>query len=155
MLSYCDNVKQNFGINHNNLEVGLVKTFNYNGQRNISGAGERIRQERMRRRYTPSDLAARVQVNSVILERDCIRRIENGPRMVQDFELGGRWPVRWALQPTGCRKWKKNNFAACFMFAAILFSGGRPIDFSNYYRLLNQKGGCFHKSQRLNTLYME
>lgn len=62
-----------------------MKTFNYNGQRNVSG--ERIRQERTRQRCTQLDLAARVQVNGVILERDCISRIENGLRMVQDFEL--------------------------------------------------------------------
>lgn len=62
-----------------------MKVFDYNGQRNVSG--ERIRQERTRQRYTQSDLAARVQVTGVILERDCISRIENGLRMVQDFEL--------------------------------------------------------------------
>jgi len=28
-----------------------------------------------------------VQVSGVIIERDCISRIENGLRMVQDFEL--------------------------------------------------------------------
>jgi len=33
------------------------------------------------------DLAARVQVSGVILERNCIFRTENGLRMVQDFEL--------------------------------------------------------------------
>ena len=42
-----------------------MKAFNYNGQRNVSG--ERIRQARTRQR--------------------CISRIENGLRMVQDFEL--------------------------------------------------------------------
>lgn len=62
-----------------------MKVFNYNGQRNISG--EKIRQERTRQRCTQADLAARVQVIGVILERDCISRIENGLRMVQDFEL--------------------------------------------------------------------
>ena len=62
-----------------------MKAFNYNGQRNVSG--ERIRQERTRQKCTQSDLAARVQVCGVILERDCIFRIENGLRMVQDFEL--------------------------------------------------------------------
>jgi len=67
------------------LEAGKVKAFSYNGQRNISG--ERIRQERTRQRCTQSELAARVQVNGVVLERDCISRIENGLRMVQDFEL--------------------------------------------------------------------
>ena len=62
-----------------------MKAFSYNGQRNVSG--ERIRQERTRQRCTQSDLAARIQVCGVILERDCISRIENGLRMVQDFEL--------------------------------------------------------------------
>lgn len=62
-----------------------MKAFDYNGQRNVSG--ERIRQERTRQRCTQADLAARVQVCGVILERDCISRIENGLRMVQDFEL--------------------------------------------------------------------
>lgn len=62
-----------------------MKAFNYNGQRNISG--ERIRQERTRQRCTQSELAARIQISGVILERDCISRIENGLRMVQDFEL--------------------------------------------------------------------
>ena len=62
-----------------------MKAFNYKGQRNVSG--ERIRRERTRQRCTQADLAARVQVTGVILERDCISRIENGLRMVQDFEL--------------------------------------------------------------------
>ena len=62
-----------------------MKTFNYNGQRNVSG--ERIRQERTRQRCTQSDGAERVRVCGVFLERDCISRIENGLRMVQDFEL--------------------------------------------------------------------
>lgn len=62
-----------------------MKAFNYNGRRNVSG--ERIRQARTQQRCTQTDLAARVQVRGVILERDCISRIENGLRMVQDFEL--------------------------------------------------------------------
>ena len=62
-----------------------MKVFSYNGQRNISG--EKIRQERTRQRCPQSDLAARIQVSGVILERDCISRIENGLRMVQDFKL--------------------------------------------------------------------
>ena len=62
-----------------------MKAFSYNGQRNVSG--ERIRQERTKQRYTQADLAARIQVTGVILERDCISKIENGLRMVQDFEL--------------------------------------------------------------------
>lgn len=62
-----------------------MKVFSYKGQRNVSG--EKIRQERTRQRCTQAELAARVQVSGVVLERDCISRIENGLRMVQDFEL--------------------------------------------------------------------
>ncbi|WP_298023776.1 helix-turn-helix domain-containing protein [uncultured Dysosmobacter sp.] len=62
-----------------------MKAFSYHGQRNVSG--ERIRQARTRQRCTQADLAARIQVSGVILERDCISKIENGLRMVQDFEL--------------------------------------------------------------------
>ena len=80
----CGNVKQNSGIHHNKLEGGRVKAFNYNGQRNISC--ERIRQARTRQRCTQADLAARMQISGVIIERDCISRIENGLRLVQDFE---------------------------------------------------------------------
>ena len=71
----CGNVKQKFGIIHKKNGGDGVKAFSYNGQRNVSG--ERIRQERTRQRCTQADLAARVQVNGVILERDCISRIEN------------------------------------------------------------------------------
>ena len=79
------NVKQKSVIHHTIRGGGRVKAFSYNGQRNVSGG--RIRQERTRQRCTQSDLAARIQVCGVILERDCISRIENGLRMVQDFEL--------------------------------------------------------------------
>ena len=79
------NVKQKSVIHHTIFGGGQVKAFNYNGQRNISG--EKIRRERTKQRCTQSDLAARVQVSGVILERDCISRIENGLRRVQDFEL--------------------------------------------------------------------
>lgn len=85
ILAHCDNVKQKSAIHHKNWGDSRVKVFSYNGQRNISG--EKIRQERTRQRCTQSDLAARIQVSGVILERDCISRIENGLRMVQDFEL--------------------------------------------------------------------
>lgn len=53
-----------------------MKALDYNGQRNVSG--ERIRQEGTRQRCTQSDLAARVQVSGVVIERDYIFRIENG-----------------------------------------------------------------------------
>lgn len=38
-------------------------------------------------RLTQSDLAARLQVNGIIMERDSVSRIEIGTRFVADYEL--------------------------------------------------------------------
>ena len=97
-----------------------MKAFDYNGQRNVSG--ERIRQARTRQRCTQADLAARVQVSGVIIERDCISRIENGLRMVQDFELRA---IAGALGVTtdwlvGEQTKKKNNVAVGFWPTATI-----------------------------------
>lgn len=62
-----------------------MKIINLDGRRNVSG--ERVRQVRTRKRLTQADLAARVQTIGVILGQDAISRIENGSRMVQDYEL--------------------------------------------------------------------
>lgn len=62
-----------------------MKAFNYEGRRNISG--ERVRQARCKMRYSQAQLAAKVQLEGVILEQDAISRIESGSRMVQDYEL--------------------------------------------------------------------
>ena len=62
-----------------------MKIYDLDGRRNVSG--ERVRQVRTRKRLTQADLAAKVQTTGVILEQDAISRIENGSRMVQDYEL--------------------------------------------------------------------
>ena len=62
-----------------------VKVLDFEGKRNISG--KRIRLARLERRYSQQVLAAKVQTVGVILEQDAISRIENGARMVQDYEL--------------------------------------------------------------------
>ncbi|NCC42921.1 MAG: XRE family transcriptional regulator [Clostridia bacterium] len=62
-----------------------MKIYSYYGKKNISG--ERIRQERLKQRLSQSDLAARLQVEGVTLERDSISRIEIGTRFVADYEL--------------------------------------------------------------------
>ena len=46
-----------------------------------------IRQLRVKNRMSQNDLAARVQVEGVMLERDSISRIESGTRFVADYEL--------------------------------------------------------------------
>lgn len=62
-----------------------VKIYDYNGKKNISG--ERIRQARVVQRMRQEDLAAKLQIAGVNMERDSISRIEIGTRFVSDFEL--------------------------------------------------------------------
>lgn len=62
-----------------------MKIYDYNGKKNI--CGNRVREARQKQRISQSDLAARLQVEGVILERDCISRIEIGTRFVTDYEI--------------------------------------------------------------------
>ncbi len=62
-----------------------MKIYDYNGKKNI--CGDRIHEARCRHRMTQSDLAARLQVAGIIIERDSISRIEIGTRFVADYEL--------------------------------------------------------------------
>lgn len=62
-----------------------MKIYDYNGKKNI--CGDRIHEARCKLRLTQSDLAAQLQVNGIIIERDSISRIEIGTRFVADYEL--------------------------------------------------------------------
>ena len=62
-----------------------MKIYDYNGKKNISG--DRIREARQKQRLSQTDLAARMQIRGVIIERDSISRIEIGTRFVPDYEL--------------------------------------------------------------------
>ena len=62
-----------------------MKIYDYNGKKNI--CGDRVHEARCRYRLTQSDLAARLQVEGIIIERDSISRIEIGTRFVADYEL--------------------------------------------------------------------
>lgn len=62
-----------------------VKIYDFNGKKNISG--ERIREARQKKRLSQTDLAARMQVEGIIIERDSISRIEIGTRFIPDYEL--------------------------------------------------------------------
>ena len=64
---------------------GRMKIYTYQGRKNVSG--EKIRQMRNIKRMSQSDLAAKMQVEGVMLERDSISRIEGGERFVADYEL--------------------------------------------------------------------
>jgi len=62
-----------------------VKIYDYNGKKNISG--DRIREARVKMRLSQADLAARMQVEGIIIERDSISRIEIGTRFIPDYEI--------------------------------------------------------------------
>lgn len=62
-----------------------MKIYDYEGVKNISGS--RIHQARARMRLSQADLAARMQINGVIIEREAISKIETGDRFVTDYEL--------------------------------------------------------------------
>lgn len=62
-----------------------MKIYDYKGKKNVTG--DRIREARVKRRITQSDLAARVQIEGVTMERDSISRIEIGTRFVTDYEV--------------------------------------------------------------------
>ncbi len=62
-----------------------MKIYDYNGRKNI--CGERIHEARCKLRLTQAELAARLQVAGITLERDSISRIEIGTRFVADYEL--------------------------------------------------------------------
>jgi transcriptional regulator with XRE-family HTH domain len=62
-----------------------MKIYDFGGKKNISG--ERVRQARLKNHLTQFDLAARLQLEGVMLERDSVSRIEIGTRFVTDYEL--------------------------------------------------------------------
>ncbi len=62
-----------------------MKIYNYNGKKNI--CGDKVHEARCKLKLTQSDLAARLQIEGIIMERDSISRIEIGTRFVADYEL--------------------------------------------------------------------
>ena len=62
-----------------------MKINDFDGAKNISG--DRIHQARTARRMTQAELAAKMQVEGVEIEREAISKIETGDRLVTDYEL--------------------------------------------------------------------
>lgn len=62
-----------------------MKIYDFHGKENVSG--DRIREARLKRRLTQEDLAAKLQIEGVIMERDSVSRMEIGTRFVTDYEL--------------------------------------------------------------------
>ena len=62
-----------------------MKIYDYKGQKNISG--DRIREARLKHRWSQATLAAKLQLVGITIERDSISRIEKGTRFVADYEI--------------------------------------------------------------------
>ena len=62
-----------------------MKIYDYGGKKNICGS--RIKQARALRNISQSELAAKMQVEGITIERDSISRIGIGTRFVTDYEL--------------------------------------------------------------------
>ncbi len=62
-----------------------MKIYDYNGRKNLSG--ERVREARLKKHLSQGELAAKLQVEGIIIERDSISRIEIGTRFIPDYEL--------------------------------------------------------------------
>lgn len=62
-----------------------MKIYDYEGKKNI--CGDRLHEARVVQRLRQEDLAARIQIKGINMERDSISRIEIGTRFVSDFEL--------------------------------------------------------------------
>lgn len=62
-----------------------MKIYSYRGKKNL--CGDRIREARLKERLSQSDLAAKIQIEGITLERDSISGIEIGTRFVADYEL--------------------------------------------------------------------
>ncbi len=62
-----------------------MRIYNTEGKRNI--VGERIKKARESYGWSQSVLAAKLQIEDVILEQKAVSRIELGNRLVTDYEL--------------------------------------------------------------------
>lgn len=62
-----------------------MKIYEYKGKKNL--CGDKIRIARAKNKITQAELAAKLQIEGVTLERDSISRIEIGTRFVADYEL--------------------------------------------------------------------
>ena len=62
-----------------------MKIYDYNGSKNI--CGQRVKEARKKCNLSQENLAAKLQLEGVIIERDSVSRIEIGTRFVADYEI--------------------------------------------------------------------
>ena len=63
-----------------------MKIYGINGKKNA--AGVRIKAVRQQKGWTQAELAAKLQIENVIVEQKAISRMELGTRLIADYELG-------------------------------------------------------------------
>lgn len=62
-----------------------MKIYDFCGKKNV--CGEKVREARKQKKMTQEDLAAKLQVAGVLVERNSICKLETGERFVADYEL--------------------------------------------------------------------
>lgn len=62
-----------------------MKIYDFNGSKNVCGA--KVKEARKKMGLSQENLAAKLQVAGVNIERDSVSRIEIGTRFVADYEL--------------------------------------------------------------------
>lgn len=62
-----------------------MKIYDYAGKKNICGI--RVHEARRNLNLTQSELAAKMQIEGIVIERDSVSRIEIGTRFVTDYEI--------------------------------------------------------------------
>ena len=62
-----------------------MKIYDFNGKKNM--CGKRVKEAREALGLSQKELAARLQVFGVNIERDSVSRIEIGTRFVADYEI--------------------------------------------------------------------
>ena len=62
-----------------------MKIYDFGGSKNI--CGNRVKEARKKLKLSQENLAAKLQIEGVNIERDSISRIEIGTRFVADYEL--------------------------------------------------------------------
>ena len=78
-------IKSSKNLNFNTFFGVVMKIYDFNGKKNI--CGKRVKEARRRLRLSQIDLAAKLQLAGVIIERDSVSRIEIGTRFVTDYEI--------------------------------------------------------------------
>ncbi len=62
-----------------------MKIYDFNGKKNI--CGQKVKKARNKLSLSQENLAARLQIEGVCIERDSVSRIEIGTRFIADYEL--------------------------------------------------------------------